>query len=629
MKNRSIRKIVNIDQVNHIPVWNFKQEDDGVLLLSLYNNSIPFDITGQTVSLGAKRSDKAVIEQIDGFTINKHQLDIELKNNILAAIGTVQMDLEIKDADGKMTTASFYVTVDEKMLGKDNIEASNDISAVNKVVNDLKSKEEQVNKIINDIKPKADKLMNDIKSDYNSLQKIIIDENQSANLQKQVTDLGSQLEHIETKIENYKVINVLEHGVIANNINIDNTVKINEIIANVGDRVKLYFPKGTYYFQTPLKIKNVDIEGDGFITKFVYVNSSVSTFIEFGGNKNTIKKLKLLNNTKNFDLLQKGLVLGEMNNNGQYVYSNRLKAEYIEIENFHTSLSVEACYVVDLDNIYTYKDMFGFTVNKETYKHSNASSLICTTILANHLYCNGTGGAYTQPTNSIGWEFYETSDITLNNCISEMYERSFKMENINNIQMFAPYFENTVASSICNNITGSFFILNPYINNVINNDSDIAFMNFNATTRLTWIGGRVLTSKTIGLINKTNDSSVTVINPPIDNPVKSTSGWEYSGVFILDKKGIINKSVRSATEYGMSINYYGTGLQFSPTTINQKEASKGITFALKGANKMKICEDGNVEIFDNAKGLYLHDYNGKKYRVYVNTEGVLTALLQE
>ena len=130
-----------------------------------------------------------------------------------------------------------------------------------------------------------------------------------------------------------------------------------------------------------------------------------------------------------------------------------------------------------------------------------------------------------------------------------MYERPFKMENINNVQMLAPYFENTLASSICNNITGSVFILNPYLNNVINNASDIAFMNFNATTRLTWIGGRVLTSKTIALINKTNDSSVTVINPPIDNPVKSTTGWENSGVFILDKKGIINKSVRIAIQY--------------------------------------------------------------------------------
>ena len=42
---------------------------------------------------------------------------------------------------------------------------------------------------MNDIKPKADKLMNDIKSDYNSLQKIIIDENQAANLQDQINNL--------------------------------------------------------------------------------------------------------------------------------------------------------------------------------------------------------------------------------------------------------------------------------------------------------------------------------------------------------------------------------------------------------------------------------------------------------
>ena len=525
--------------------------------------------------------------------------------------------------------------IDIENLFKQN---ANDLSSIKELYRKLKDLEKKISQI----KYIDSKLPDKLKKDYEKLKRIILDENIQVkltndieeidmsinNINNDIGEVSSQLDTIETKIENYKVINVLEHGVIANNINIDNTVKINEIITSVGDRVKLYFPKGTYYFQTPLKIKNVDIEGDGFITKFVYVNSSDSTFIEFGGNKNTIKKLKLLNNTKNFDLLQKGLVLGEMNNNGQYVYSNRLKAEYIEIENFHTSLSVEACYVVDLDNIYTYKDMFGFTINKESYKQSNSSALICTTILANHLYCNGTGGAYTQPTNSIGWEFYETSDITLNNCISEMYERSFKIENINNIQMIAPYFENTMASSICNNITGSFYILNPYINNVINTD-DIAFMKFNASSRLTWVGGRVLSSKTIGLINKTNDSSVTVINPPIDNPVKSTGGWEYSGVFILDKKGIINKSVRSATEYGMTINYYGTGLQFSPTTINQKEASKGITFALNGANKMKIYEDGNVEICDNAKGLYLHDYNGKKYKVYVNTDGVLTALLQE
>lgn len=460
----------------------------------------------------------------------------------------------------------------------------------------------------------------EIQSDYDSLKKVIIDENVSANLQNQINQTNSQLEHIESKLENYKVINVLDYGIVANNNKIDNTLKINEVIENVSGKVKLYFPSGEYYFKTPLKLKNIDVEGDGYSTILTYINMEDSTFIEFGGEKSYIKNLKLKNNTRNFELLQKGLVLGQRNSDGIFEYSNRLLVEYIEIENFHTSVAVESCYTIDLNNINTYKDVIGFSVNKESNEYTDTP--MCTTILANHLYCNGTGGSYDQPVGSIGWEIYETSDITFINCISEMYEKSFCIDNVNNVQMIAPYFENTLNSSVFKNITGSVYMLNPYINNVIKSD-EIAFVRFDAISKFTWVGGRILSDKSIGLINKTNDSSVTVINPPIDNPVNSDNGWNFSGVFVLNRNGKIDKTVRSANEYGISIGYYGTGLSFSPNTIKQNSINDPIMFNIGDTSIAKMHSNGDLELFGNAKGLIMRDYAGVRYKIFMNYDGTL------
>ena len=201
MKNNVNRKNINVDKQNIIPLWNFKQEDDAILKLALYKGAIPFDITGQTIVLGAKRPNNTVVEQTDGFTINGNEIDIALKNNILAVNGLVELDLQITDVNGKLTTASFFITVAKKVLGENNLNASNDISAINQLVADLQAKTEEVNNAISTIEPKANQLMNDIQTDYNSLQKIIIDENQAANLQDQINKSNEQLDAKASKTD--------------------------------------------------------------------------------------------------------------------------------------------------------------------------------------------------------------------------------------------------------------------------------------------------------------------------------------------------------------------------------------------------------------------------------------------
>ena len=174
MKNESIRKVINVDKPNYAPLFEFKELDNVVLKLSLFKDSIEFDITGQTVKLGAKTS-KGLKEQTEGFTINRNNLDIDIKNSILIP-GEVEIDLELKDASGAMTTASFFIIVKSKVLNDKAVEGTNEFDTFTKT---------------------AAK----IEEDYKGLRRIIIDENQAANLQDQVNQTNA---HLETNIQQIK-----------------------------------------------------------------------------------------------------------------------------------------------------------------------------------------------------------------------------------------------------------------------------------------------------------------------------------------------------------------------------------------------------------------------------------------
>lgn len=202
MKNESIRKVINVDKPNYAPLFEFKELDNAVIRLSLFKDSVEFDITGQTVKLGAKTS-KGLKEQSEGFTINKNNLDIDLKNSILVP-GAVEIDLELKDVSGAMTTASFFITVKSKVLNNKAVESTNEFDTFTKTVAK-------------------------VEEDYKGLRRIIIDENQAANLQDQVNQTNAHLEHIDEFKEQYYKNNVdisLVDGYDKNDISkVLNTIK--------------------------------------------------------------------------------------------------------------------------------------------------------------------------------------------------------------------------------------------------------------------------------------------------------------------------------------------------------------------------------------------------------------------
>lgn len=220
MKNIEIYNTLNIDKDSSSIVATFTQEDDAVMEFKLFKDGQEIVLKDQTISLGAERKDGAVIEQEDGFLIKENNvLNITLKKNIIQVVGVVKIQLYLKDKSGEMASNTFNIRVNKKLLGAENVEATNDIKSLNTLVLELKN---NTNKLIDDTKSKADKLLNDlqetgdnlsstvkaktdkiiedtkaevnnIKKDYEGLKKVVIDENIGIKLQKDVTELQNGL----------------------------------------------------------------------------------------------------------------------------------------------------------------------------------------------------------------------------------------------------------------------------------------------------------------------------------------------------------------------------------------------------------------------------------------------------
>lgn len=220
MKNIEVYNTLNIDKDSSSIVATFTQEDDAVMEFKLFKDGQEIVLKDQTISLGAERKDGAVIEQEDGFLIKENNvLNITLKKNIIQVVGVVKIQLYLKDKSGEMASNTFNIRVNKKLLGAENVEATNDIKSLNTLVLELKN---NTNKLIDDTKAKADKLLNglqetgdnlsstvkaktdkiiedtkaevnNIKKDYEGLKKVVIDENIGIKLQKDVTELQNGL----------------------------------------------------------------------------------------------------------------------------------------------------------------------------------------------------------------------------------------------------------------------------------------------------------------------------------------------------------------------------------------------------------------------------------------------------
>ena len=95
---------------------NFKQFDSLKLQLEIRNNQNFIDLANNTIRLKIYRQkDKKMFLQTDGITIKNNIVTIELKSSALSLDGNVYCEMEIKDPNGSISTATFQLVVKESI----------------------------------------------------------------------------------------------------------------------------------------------------------------------------------------------------------------------------------------------------------------------------------------------------------------------------------------------------------------------------------------------------------------------------------------------------------------------------------------------------------------------------------
>ncbi|MDY5852941.1 MAG: hypothetical protein SPK28_01760, partial [Bacilli bacterium] len=178
---------INVDSRNYSTIARFRQEDDATLVVNLYKNGEEFDVSNQTITLRALRLDGQSVNQTDNITKNKNIVTINLRRNILAVIGRTSIQLNISDSAGQFTTAEFFIEVEKNNLGADALKGSDNVQALQQILIDFKAEKSSLIKNITD--------------DYNSLKKIIISQNQAADLQNQINQNKQQSVENTSRIE--------------------------------------------------------------------------------------------------------------------------------------------------------------------------------------------------------------------------------------------------------------------------------------------------------------------------------------------------------------------------------------------------------------------------------------------
>lgn len=135
------------------------------------------------------------------------------------------------------------------------------------------------------------------------------------------------------------MINVLDYGIVADNIAIDNTPAWNNLIANIGADRDIYFPAGIYYFNSCPNIINkvVSVRGCGINATSLIRNFSTTNFDN-----------ALFHSTATFNLSGTGILAGTGTSGGSAILLNGLQASASTLRDLYITGQVGGTWAVPL-----------------------------------------------------------------------------------------------------------------------------------------------------------------------------------------------------------------------------------------------------------------------------------------
>lgn len=144
-------------------------------------------------------------------------------------------------------------------------------------------------------------------------------------------------------------------------------------------------------------------------------------------------------------------------------YIQGLRLENLRVQRFYESIEVNGAYFVDVDDVQTIQDNFGFIFNRNT---SGSFGFAGTTLTMKKAYARGTNNQYTANVGSIGLQVVNYTNVSAVGCASERYEQSayFRTVQSGNVDDF--YCEFAKYGLEFHTITGAVYCRSVYYNSV-------------------------------------------------------------------------------------------------------------------------------------------------------------------
>ena len=333
----------------------------------------------------------------------------------------------------------------------------------------------------------------------------------------------SEINKINEQLDNItRLVNLIEGDT-------DNSILLNEEILKGGE---LHLPANkTFVFKNKSNINNaIRIIGKNTTLLFECNDGLNITSSNFYLEGVTIEQKNVDHNIE-----KNGLMIGKIVD-GKYKYIQNHKLKDVKVKGFTTSIKMESTYWIELNDVETYKDKYGFLLNQDSSINNPT-----TTLKMDRVYFRGTGGANSAIVDSCGFSIKNVVNMSLNMCVSEWYENCGKMHTIQTCTFITPYFELCTNGINIHNITGNITFIEPYFNMLTNYGVKFDFGS------VTFIGGRAIMSDNVPLISKGANSSLNFIKQ-----INLTGGK------MLDENGYQNQKVIIIDD----------GIQTSDTTIN-------------------------------------------------------------
>lgn len=142
-----LNRKINIHKLNMSTILQVSRRSDLTLRLALvdyYNMDV--DTTNQEISLRITREDDVTIEQVTDIEKNRNVLIIKLKNSAIEVEGKCRCQLNLRDEDGQMTSAVFFIEVTENNVTDEMVQGSDCFESLELMIVEFEKLTTQINK---------------------------------------------------------------------------------------------------------------------------------------------------------------------------------------------------------------------------------------------------------------------------------------------------------------------------------------------------------------------------------------------------------------------------------------------------------------------------------------------------